>query len=203
MADELGVTNISFQQADIMELPATGLKFHVIEAGGVLHNMESPSETIGIFADILENRGLLYISTYRKAARLPVLDARAVVREHGIPKTPDGIRQARQLVSRMAENNPGFRKMTKWRDFFTLNEARFLLFDVHEHTFEVDQLYEMFEENGMRVLGFDLETQQDMQNYRQLNPGDQSVSERDKVRAFEMDNPSSFSGQYRCWCQKQ
>ena len=203
VADELGVTNISFQQADIMELPATGLKFHVIEAGGVLHNMESPLETIGIFADILENHGLLYISTYRKAARIPVLDARAVVRENGISKAPDGIRQARQLVSRLAETNPGFRKMTKWRDFFTLNEARFLLFDVHEHTFEVDELYDMFEEKGLRVLGFDLETQQDMQIYRRLNPGDQSVSDRDKVRAFEIENPSSFSGQYRCWCQKK
>jgi tetratricopeptide (TPR) repeat protein/ubiquinone/menaquinone biosynthesis C-methylase UbiE len=202
MTEELNVSNVTFQHADIMELPCVARKFHVIEAGGVLHNMESPGETLKIFADMLEENGLLYLATYRKAARDPVLEARELVRQKGFPKAPDGVRQARQMIMELAKTRQSFANMTKWRDFFTLSEARYLLFDVPEHTFELEQLYAMFEESGLQLLGFDLETPHDMHRYRLQNPEDPSISALGTARAFEIEYPSAFGGQYRCWCQK-
>lgn len=202
MVEEMGVDNISFQQADIMELSTVTEKFHVIEAGGVLHNLKDPYEAVGILSDRLEEKGLLYISTYRESARKPVLTAREFIRQKGRSKTPDGIRQARLDIIAESSTNPAFRNLCQWRDFFTLSESRFLLYDVHEHTFEIDDIYAMLDACGLRLLGFELEKPQDVQCYRARNPDDPAVSNRDKARAFESDHPSAFSGQYRFWCQK-
>lgn len=203
MAGEMGVNNITFQHADIMELDSSTHKFHVIEAGGVLHNMKSPAETIKLFSDLLEDKGLLHVSTYRKAARNKILMAREYIRKMARPKTPDGIRQARQDIVSLPDTNEGIKSMTTSRDFFTLSEARFLLFDVHEHTFEMDELYEMLETAGLRIIGFDLETPQDLHRYRLLNPDDLSVANQNKARAFEREYPFAFTSQYQFWCQKR
>lgn len=202
MADEMGVVNISFQQADILELRSVRQKFHIIEAGGVLHNMESPCETIKLFSDLLEDKGLLYVSTYRKAARNKVLMARKYIRERDRSKTSDGIRQARQDIIALADTDHSFRGLIRSRDFFTLDEARFLLFDVHEHTFDVDELYAMLEESQLRMVGFELATSRDLHRYRLLNPDDLSVANQTRVREFELKYPAAFAGKYEFWCQK-
>ena len=61
--------------------------------------------------------------------------ARELIRENDRPKTPDGILQARQDITMMADIEYSFSSKTRSKVFFTLSEARFLLFDVHEHTF--------------------------------------------------------------------
>ncbi len=202
MAEELDVSNVIFEHADILELPSVGRKFHVIEAGGVLHNMEDPGGTLSIFANLLEDNGLLYLAAYRKAARQPVLEARALVQQQGLPSTREGIRQARSLIIEMASSRSDFAKMIRWRDFFTLSEARYLLFDVPEHTFELEELCAMIDSNGLRLLGFDLDGPRDIQRYRTQYPDDPSIANLQNMTTFEKDFPSAFGGQYRCWCQK-
>ena len=202
MAGEMSINNVSFQQADIMELNPVTQKFNIIEAGGVLHNMDKPAETIRLFSDLLEEKGLLHVSTYRKKARKTVLMARELIRKNGRPKTPDGIRQARQDIITMAYTEHSFSSITRSKDFFTLSEARYLLFDVHEHTFEMDELYAMLHASGLRMIGFDLNTFRDYHSYRLTNPDDPSVANQEKVRAFEINNPSAFTSQYHFWCQK-
>ena len=60
----------------------------------------------------------------------------------------------------------------------------------------------MLQANGLRMIGFDLNTSRDCHSYRLTYPDDPSVANHDKVRAFEIKNPSAFTSQYTFWSQK-
>ena len=51
---ELGITNIQYLQADILNLDELGQEFDIIESAGVLHHMNEPMVGWRILADALK-----------------------------------------------------------------------------------------------------------------------------------------------------
>ena len=72
--EELGVTNIEYMQADILDLEKLNMKFDMIECSGVLHHMEEPLAGWRVLVNCLKTGGLMKIGLYSERARTDIVD---------------------------------------------------------------------------------------------------------------------------------
>ena len=94
-ADHLGVGNITFAQADILDLGRPERRFAIIEVAGVLHHMRDPLQGWQILFRLLLPGGPMAIGLYSEPARGNIAAARAYVRGAGFDATADGIHKCR------------------------------------------------------------------------------------------------------------
>src|SRR5262249_61902411 len=66
---ELGLGNIEYAQADILELGSLPRRFDLIEASGVLHHLGDPRRGWRILLSLLRPRGLMHVALYSACAR--------------------------------------------------------------------------------------------------------------------------------------
>ena len=69
---ELGIKNIEYMQADILNLKNLNKKFDIIESSGVLHHMDKPIEGWKILTKCLKKNGLMKIGLYSQLARCDI-----------------------------------------------------------------------------------------------------------------------------------
>ena len=62
--EELGISNIEYMQADILDLSSLDRKFDIIESYGVLHHMEDPMAGWEVLTECLNTGGLMQIGLY-------------------------------------------------------------------------------------------------------------------------------------------
>ena len=74
--EELGISNIEYMQADILDLTALDRKFDIIESGGVLHHMDDPMAGWKVLTDCLKTGGLMRIGLYSESARKHIVQIR-------------------------------------------------------------------------------------------------------------------------------
>ena len=67
--DELGIKNIEYYQADILDLKNTFSDFDIIESAGVLHHLEDPISGWNSLNSLLKPGGIMKIGLYSKLAR--------------------------------------------------------------------------------------------------------------------------------------
>ena len=201
MTRELGISNITFAQADILELGSLGRHFHIIEAFGVLHHMRHPQTGLQILVDLLHDNGVIHIGLYSKHARRDVAAARSYIAELGLEPTPDGIRRARMDLSEMDSSHPAY-SVTRFRDFFTLSECRDLLFHVQERQYRLHEVGSLLEMCGLKFLGFTLTDPQVAINYKKQFPDDPYMLNLEYWEKYECENPDTFSDMYQFMCQR-
>ena len=94
----LGVENVEFMQADILELRKLGRKFDIVECGGVLHHMDDPLKGWSVLVDILKPNGFMKIGLYSEHARKHIVAARSFIKGRGYRPTLEGIQECRQAI---------------------------------------------------------------------------------------------------------
>src|SRR5206468_9745575 len=67
-ARELGVANIEFGRADILQLESLGQTFDVIEAMGVLHHLGEPLQGWRVLLNVLRPGGFMWAGLYSALA---------------------------------------------------------------------------------------------------------------------------------------
>ncbi len=200
-AAELGVNNIRFAQADILELGSLERRFHLIESMGVLHHMQNPRAGLQILSGLLHDGGLLRLGLYSAAGRRSVAAARQYIAGQGFETTPDGIRAARRALLALDEDHPAY-PVTRFRDFYTLSECRDLLFHVQEHRLTIPDLSRWLDACGLRFIGFTLADAGVLARYRQTYPDDPDMTDLSHWHEFEQTYPDTFEEMYQFWCQK-
>jgi len=80
-ANCLGIRNIEFAQADILELGSLYRTFDIIESVGVLHHMADPAQGLKILVDKLRPGGFMSLGFYSSTARRQVTKVRDYVVE--------------------------------------------------------------------------------------------------------------------------
>ena len=68
-SEEFNVNNISYLQADILDLHKLDKKFDIIECSGVLHHMDKPLDGWKVLESLLKPHGLMRIGLYSELAR--------------------------------------------------------------------------------------------------------------------------------------
>ncbi len=200
-ADELGIVDIEFAQADILGLTALDDRYDIIDCSGVLHHMAKPAKGWAVLSGLLKPGGLMRVGLYSDLARQSVVAARALIKEQKFPATADGIRRCRQEILSLAVNNP-VRAVAKSRDFFSLSLCRDLLFHVQEHRFTLPQIKTILADLDFEFLGFEQGFASARQQYLEIYPGDPDMISLDNWNEYEQTHPETFIGMYQFWLHK-
>ncbi len=73
---DLGIANVAFGLADILELPSLERRFDVIESSGVLHHMDDPAAGLKALCRCLAPDGVMRLALYSERAHASVVAAR-------------------------------------------------------------------------------------------------------------------------------
>src|SRR4029078_4879054 len=72
----LGVGNVEFAQADILELASLGRTFDLIEAVGSLQTLAEPTAGWNVLSSLLRPGGFIFFGLYSESARRNIVAAR-------------------------------------------------------------------------------------------------------------------------------
>jgi tetratricopeptide (TPR) repeat protein/2-polyprenyl-3-methyl-5-hydroxy-6-metoxy-1,4-benzoquinol methylase len=197
---ELGITNIQYAQADILELTGLARTFDVIASVGVLHHLADPFIGWRNLLSKLRAGGFMQLGFYSELARRHVVKAREFIATRGYTSTPDDIRRFRRDIAGL---NAGveLQWMSQTQDFYSTSECRDLAFHVQEHCLTLDQIGSFVSEAGLHFIGFELDPRV-LQQYRTRFTDDPAGVNLTNWARFEADNPDTFVGMYQFWIQK-
>jgi tetratricopeptide (TPR) repeat protein/SAM-dependent methyltransferase len=197
---ELGLGQIDYAQADILNLGMLDRRFDHIESFGTLHHMADPWRAWRVLVSLLRPGGVMNIGLYSELARRDVVRARAFIAERRYGSSVEEIRRFRRDLFAMEETHP-LRDILSRRDLFSTSNCRDLLFHVQEHRMTLPPIKAFLAENGLRFLGFVLDSRI-KRLYARRFPDDAAMTDLDNWHLFEMENPKTFVGLYQIWVQK-
>jgi tetratricopeptide (TPR) repeat protein/2-polyprenyl-3-methyl-5-hydroxy-6-metoxy-1,4-benzoquinol methylase len=197
---ELGLNNIEYAQADILQLESIGRAFDVIEASGVLHHLAAPMAGWRLLLSMLRPGGFMCLGLYSKVARQDLVDVRRFIAKRGYGPSAEDIRRCRQELTGVGDDTP-LSRATELLDFFSTSACRDLLFHVQEHQLTLPMISSFLRQNRLEFLGFHLPGHV-LQNFRQRFPNDKTMTDLNLWHIFEIENPSIFAGMYQFWIQK-
>lgn len=198
--EALGIGNLTFGQADILELRQLAERFDVVESSGVLHHMADPESGWRVLRDLLKPRGLMRIALYSVRGRAGVDAARQLVAQQHLEPTPDGLREARALIRAQPADAPA-RAFAASADFFSLSGCRDMLFHAHEDRFTLPRITAALTMLDLEFLGFELPDPRIRTLYRERFPADSRTRDLGNWERLEADNPSLFAAMYQFWCR--
>jgi SAM-dependent methyltransferase len=198
--EALGISNIEFGQADILQLGTLGRSFDVIDCGGVLHHLGDPEAGWSVLVSLLRPNGFMRIALYSELAREHIVAARKLIADRGIGRTADDIRRFRQELLANPDTSLANQIMTNI-DFFGTSMCRDLLFHVQEHRFTVPRIKVFLDANGLEFIGF-MVPPKVRHSYAKRFPEDLAMNDLDHWHVFEQENPRTFIGMYQFWVQK-
>jgi ubiquinone/menaquinone biosynthesis C-methylase UbiE len=199
-SDELGVKNIEYGQADVLEIDALNRRFDVIYAAGVLHHLADPFAGWRRLLAILAPMGFMNIGLYSERAREDIVAAQRFVAEKGYKPTPDDVRRCRNEFEQLPTESP-LRRIMSFADFYSLSELRDLLFHVQEQSTNLPQIARFLIDNDLQFLGF-IHARHTLRRYHQLFPQDDAMIDLALWDRFEAGNPRTFVAMYQFWVQK-
>jgi SAM-dependent methyltransferase len=197
---ELGLNNVEYAQADILQLPSIGRVFDLIEAIGSLHHLADQLAGWRLLLSILRLGGFMRLGLYSRKARQDINDARKFIAQRGYRPRAEDIRQFRQELIGFGDDT-STRPAIESEDFFTTSACRDLLFHVQEDQLTLPEIKAFLSQNRLEFLGFELASQA-LQHFRQRFPFDRAMIDLDLWHIFETENPSVFAGMYDFWIQK-
>jgi len=198
VAQALGIDNIQFARADLLQLGIMERTFDVVEAVGVLHHLEDPLAGWRSLVRRVRPGGLMRIGLYARRGRAEVVAAREVIARQGLPDTEEGIRAARQRLLGLPEDHPA-RPIVWSPDFSSVTGCRDLLFHVREHTYTLPRLAAELDELSLRFLGFQHADPSVPAAYHDRWPHDLDQLDLSRWEELEADAPRCFSGMYVFW----
>jgi Flp pilus assembly protein TadD/SAM-dependent methyltransferase len=200
MTRALGVRNVEYAQADILELGAVDRRFDVIESVGVLHHLADPEAGWQALLSLLRPNGLMLVGLYSRFARRDIALARDFIAQRGYGPTADDIRRCRQELLALDDDAP-VKNVTKFWDFYTISTCRDLLFHVQERQFAIPEIKAFLARNGLTFIGFVVDPAV-QQHYRVRFPHDATMTDLDCWSALEAESPLIFTNMYQFWVQK-
>ena len=197
--EELGISNIEYMQADILDLKALDRKFDIIESGGVLHHMEDPMAGWKVLTDCLKTEGLMKIGIYSKLGWREVVQVRDEMGLFHIEPSHDTMKLFRNKIINSEEKH--CKQIVQSFDFYNMSSVRDLLFHVQIHQFTIPQIEASLSSLGLVFCGFgDGSIVEKFKKSR--NFGENALYDLEKWDIFEKENPREFAGMYQFWCQK-
>ena len=196
--EELGLNNINYMQADILDLGSLDREFDIIESTGVLHHMDAPIEGWKVLTECLKPGGLMKIGLYSKPARQHIVKIRDEIARLGLSSNDVEMRAFRRDIINSPEDH--HKAIISSGDFYSMSELRDLIFHVQEHQFTLPEIHNCLDTLGLEFCGF--EDPPTIQQFRASNPEPDARYDLDKWDVYEKNNPRIFAGMYQFWCQK-
>jgi tetratricopeptide (TPR) repeat protein/ubiquinone/menaquinone biosynthesis C-methylase UbiE len=193
--EELGIENINYMQADILDLSKLDRQFDIVESGGVLHHMDDPVAGWRVLTDCLKPGGLMKIGLYSELARQNIVQIRQEISKAGIGSGVAAIKSFRTTVMKSDQ-----KQILNSQDFYSLSNLKDMLFHVQEQRFTIPQIQDCLSELGLKFCGF--EAEKATSHFKLTNTNTDDPYDLDKWHTYEEANPSAFAEMYQFWCQK-
>ncbi|MEE9119596.1 MAG: tetratricopeptide repeat protein [Calditrichia bacterium] len=200
-ATEMGLENIDFMQADIMNLKDYKNRFDFIESFGVLHHLKDPLVGWKVLCSLLKKNGVIRLGLYSEHARKAIVATRRYIQQQGFTDNIEGIRLCRQAIFALPEHDP-VRSVTDSPDFYSVSECRDLIFHVNEHRLTLVQVADYIKQLDLEFLGFEFPDFHTVRKYQESYPEDNQALNLELWDAYERTNPETFASQYVFWCKK-
>ena len=194
--NELGIRNLDYLQADILDLHKLKRKFDIIESVGVLHHMDNPIKGWKVLTELLKPNGLMKIGLYSELARNHIVKTRQKIVSLGIGVSSDEIREFRQFLK--VSNNKDYDQFTDMSDFFSLSEFRDLVFHVQEHRFTILKIQDHLNQLGLKFCGFE---NADIDSFKRFHGNGSNIFDLKLWHQFEQNKSDTFISMYQFWCQ--
>ena len=150
---ELGIENVTYKQADILDLGKLNRQFDVIESVRVLHHMNNPMTGWKILTECLKIGGLMRIGLYSQMARQNIVKFREEIVNLGIETSDSAMKSFRNdIISSKLDHH---REILKSRDF-TVPVSCGLLFHARHH-FTIPQIKNSLRQLKLKFCGFEAE----------------------------------------------
>jgi SAM-dependent methyltransferase/tetratricopeptide (TPR) repeat protein len=195
MAQNFGLTNIDFAQADIMKLGSIGRDFDFIDSSGVLHHLGDPWTGWRVLLSLLRPGGTMEVGLYSERGRRNVVAARAMIAQRGYRPIPEDIRRCREDIA-IAEDGSLLKSLTRSDDFFSISECRDLLFHPQEHRLTLPDIKAFLADNGLQFAGFVLPPAI-LRRFAMRFPEPAAMTDLDRWNTFESEAPDTFAGMYQ------
>ena len=196
---ELGFKNITYKQADILNIKNINQKFDIIECAGVIHHMEDPFKGWDALVSVLNPGGLIKIGLYSRIARKAIFETRSEINQSNNKLSFDDIKNFRQKI--ICSNKLHHKRMTQSFDFYSLSNFRDLLFNAQELHFSIPEIKKYIFKLGLDFCGFEID-QHLRERFEKTHHKKDLLYDLDKWHDFEVNNTNSFAGMYQFWCQK-
>jgi tetratricopeptide (TPR) repeat protein/2-polyprenyl-3-methyl-5-hydroxy-6-metoxy-1,4-benzoquinol methylase len=196
----LGLDNIEYAQADIVELAALNRTFDVIESAGVLHHLPDPNAGSQVLVSLLRPGGFLFLALYSDIARRDIVQVRDFIAARGYRATAQDIRHCRQELMDAAIGTP-LHNVTQSVDFYSTSECRDLLFHAQEQRTTLPEIKAFLAANRLQFLGFEIDPWT-RQRFSSMFPNDVAMVDLDHWHDFEQVHPRTFARMYQFWAQK-
>src|SRR5580692_11573127 len=191
---ELGLRNIEYAQADILELGTIDRTFDSIESVGVLHHLAEPTAGWRVLVSLLRPGGRMRIGLYSNLARRVIAEARVRIAARGYRATADEMRRCRQDIIREAEH---WKMLIGAKDFYSMSGCRDVLFNVMEHRFTIPEIAAFLNDNDLSFLAFEpFDDPAVIERFHKQFPGAADEANLDQWHRFEADHPETFWGMY-------
>jgi len=194
---ELGIDNVRFALADLLELGGLEERFDLIECAGVLHHLDDPVAGWRVLAGLLRPRGFMNVALYSETGRSAIVAARRFIEARGLEPTPGGMRAARSALIALPEGAPE-RRVLGSVDFWSMSGCRDLLFHAKEHRFTSARIAAAVRELDLEFLGFEVDTGV-KRAYAERFPEDRDGADLENWTRFEADQPDTFAAMYQFW----
>ncbi len=196
--EALGVQNLEYMQADLLDLGQLNKTFDIIESSGVLHHMEKPMAGWKVLVSCLKVGGLMKIGLYSELARQHIAKMREEIQQLNTETDHIGMKRFRNGVIR--SKSPHHQLIISSPDFHSMGSLRDLLFHVQEHRFTIPQIQHCLTKLGLKFCGFEVGII--TQDFKRTNPGEDDAYDLIKWHTYEQAHPHAFAGMYQFWCQK-
>ncbi|MBL8330972.1 MAG: methyltransferase domain-containing protein [Rubrivivax sp.] len=194
-AESLGLRNIRFAQADILQLGSWSERFDLILSSGVLHHLQDTEGAWALLRKRLAPGGIMHVALYSRLARQGVQQVRDFIAREGVAPDVAGIRAIRALS--FEGRLPGFAGSI---DFYATSGCRDLLFHVHEQSFEPAELAPMLQRLQLRFLGFDVLPER-LPDFDAHFPDAAAQQDLQRWQRYEQEHPQTFARMLSFWCQ--
>ena len=196
--EALGVQNLEYMQADLLDLGQLNKTFDIIESSGVLHHMEKPMAGWKVLVSCLKVGGLMKIGLYSELARQHIAKMREEIQQLNTETDHIGMKRFRNGVIR--SKAPHHQLIISSPDFHSMGSLQDLLFHVQEHRFTIPQIQHCLTKLGLKFCGFEVGTI--TQDFKRTNSGEDDAYDLIKWHTYEQAHPHAFAGMYQFWCQK-
>lgn len=192
----LGLDNVKFIQADLLDADKLKQKFDYINCAGVLHHMQNPTAGLAALKSVLKPNGVLFLALYSELGRQSIVEARKIIKNQNFSTAYQDIRLCRSFIKEHKELDD----LMKRRDFYALSQCRDLLFHVQEIRYSVNDISNMLDECELIFEGF-TGPQFALQEYANTFPDDKNGTNLKNWSSYEQSKPATFAKMYQFYAK--
>lgn len=199
---ENNIKTVEFYHGDLLDLHKLGKKFDFVMCSGVLHHMNDPEAGLASITKCLKPGGMMDIGLYSEIARHRVVHFRKLVEEKGWAADLEGIRQFREHVMTLANDDTN-RSIVRSRDFYSASSCRDLIFHVQEHRYTLLQIEDMLDRHGLKFFQFSFLPPMTYKAFKNFFPKPEEGLDLKNWHKFEEKYTDAFAAMYQFWvCRK-